>query len=648
MSRNQFYDPYSGLADGIQQGLSTLANSQVQLAQISNDRQLRDRDYAQRLAEFKSNEGYRAKSMDIQQAQESREAEAYKIKAGDNARSRTAGYLAEVTDSKGNLDFSDKSKTDFVMTNLQREISTDPHAAELLGGIASARSKGKYDRVDIKQGPNGFVFEMYDSKDPSKRGVVTDNASMDPKDPVSQFSGENIIGLMDVADTLKNYGMRPSDAAYFLDPATLQIDEEKLQSAIAVRQQSVSVSGGNGQVPQTPVAVAPEQPPVAVQPVVPSVTPEVNPYVAEGQAAGSAFRNRLSAGIDSTVNAVTEKRASDLAPLRETNAGPDGARAHMQRLTGAVGGFFNPESDAPAPAPAPVQNTAPRAPTAAAGKPASVSPPGNGASGAEFSSYFSGAVTTKMAENEADRRSLKNALKGQQVRNSNLNRVLAVQVSSGGLTHGQAMQLAENGRSDELNLFKAAITAPSAADAAFAVMTRGGTGKAAEAEHKIYEDNNKSINGMIDFVNKGEKQGAYKVPPNAAQGVKDAMYMNGFIGPSELRDGLAKHGPSIQAALDKLPMATSRNPDRDPSAVLTGLVMTELRRVGAPANVDDAGAYEGVMLDLIQRYNSGSGVVTLKDRMEFYHDLVSNGGSAKVSLDELDKQFNELALTPAQ
>lgn len=575
----RYSNPYAELGDGIQQGLNTLADTQVKLAQIRNDRELRDRDYSQRLREFNSQEDWRNKQYAMQQAQETRSQYEHDQKNRTWASQQIAGVLAEAQRQDGTLD---PSKEQYVMSQL-KAFESDPYVAEMLGSQAALRTNGKYDRVSIEKGPSGFMFSMYNSKDPSKRGVITENASTDPNDRVSQFTGEHIVGFAQMAEQLKNLGAPPSSVNYFLNPVDLSIDEDKFSEVVSDATQKAQQPSDQVPTQQTqPVAEAPVK-----------AQPEPKPAPADNL---SAYRYQT---VFDAANRAADVRKKESEAAK---AAVDPLELIARDIQKGRDVRITPENVAQV-------RTNP-----------------------EFSARY-------LKETEADRRMTKQLAEGAELNNRRLGRLLLVGVAKGDINPTTAAGLMESGRARAVDLAEAYIKSPSYAQAQFQLMARGGAkGKPENYEEDVSKGITDAIKTAQSTLNtKGFKMGIGELGTAA----RSAMLYAGVVNPDDQVQFLHKNQHQLISAIEKTQrqIGSGLHKDRDLHAVVAMNLMSELRDINPPATFDEEqkAAYQSGLMDVLNRF--GNIPQYAPYAADLYRAKVAATGDAKVPIGEIERDM---------
>lgn len=552
----RYNNPYSGLSDGIQQGLRSWAQADVaksehgvRMAQMQLDKQQRDEDYAVRLRQLANQD----KQVLIAQAGEEREAYKHRIEQAQRAKSQFESNFSMIQTDDGKIDWKNPNAQK-VINDTNFMLKNDPYAVQTMRDLLGVRT-GDKDTLQLELMPDGsgLAAVTSSSKDPSLSGVLTANASKDPDDPVLNVSGDDVRQLINITSKAELLGAPPAVTAYFLHKnyglggnGEMNVSPEVEQQA-QVLEQEIFADAQTDNRGITPENIRPVQDQ-------PAALSTGSSYTDEGVQQGRAFRQKLSEGIDSFTNSITSKRENDLSGLRESNAAADGPRANMERLTGAVRGFMGGNEETPT-----NPNTtgtkeenvntqtlddyAPRNPQRVQA-PKDLSSEGIQAA---FSELQKGSFKVAARESQAVKNALLNKANSESRRTELMGRYLMMQSlkapDQGGMSPQSAAMLFETGRMRADEYYKLAMTQPSEAGLMAQWAAKGGV-KATRSK----EDQDKTIE-FVEKTNRtlNEIGGKYKlpngddIPTHVMGGALDFMAAQANLSPEQQYEELQRN-----------------------------------------------------------------------------------------------------------
>lgn len=650
---NRYGNPYDGLSDGIQQGLRSMAQADVarsetavRLAQIANDKQQRDRDYQLRVEQHNLSKNADRRADEIQRAELQR-----------NARNEQSSLVAEFTDQNGQIKDIPKEHRGWFTTQYNNILESNQYAKETFGRLVSTRSKGKYDSGRLVETPDGVAIEMYNSKNPSVRGVVTDLGSNDPNDKVTQYNPTEMVSVLETLDILRNqHGASPATAAYYMANQTGFANFE------SPPQKAVDPTAGTTNL--DPRDVERDMPTT-------SGVPYRDEFSQQPPTGGSGARNgrfmdtlaRPSALGIAGVATELGKDAADMVsgPIADF-AGKVWDKA--KPIRDAASYVWNGDPDTPAAAPsekastpnAPAQTPAPSqfvSPTGRAQAPKDVSKEGI-SQYLEAGTQFVGKVAKDAASNK---RILANMSAVEKKHSDALGRMLFTKVA-GGMDPRGAAALYEGSRQGVRELTMMAISAPSDAEVMLKWMQSAGAkqirGEVTQKDiTSALKSRNAQIAGAIDNVNKsfGAKGQSPDISHEVSGGITDYMAVMGITDPMEQDLWVANNLQNITEAVSNVARnsATFREQGRDMRSVTAYTMGATMRRdVYAPPVIDgveiDPRAYAETGMNLAAavqaKYKS---YLPLDTAMMVYKGLVrKSGGNTQISTEEVLKYMDQL------
>lgn len=665
---NRYSNPYDGLSDGIQQGLRSMAQADVarsetavRLAQIANDKQQRDRDYQLRVEQH-----------NLSKNADRRADEVHRAELQQKARNEQSSLVAEFTDQNGQIKDIPKEHRGWFTTQYNNILESNQYAKETFGHLISTRSKGKYDSGRLVETPDGVAIEMYSSKNPSVRGVVTDLGSNDPNDKVTQHNPIEMISALETLDILRNqHGASPATAAYYLANQTGFANFESPPSnAVASRD---AVSAGTAKSADNPVD------PRDIERDTPSSTS--TPYRDEFAASGTqnprykdpskmpTILGRLGAVASNNVNAAQDFGAGVADAASKTG---EAISNHWDKMKGGAADMKNDfmtgfsGEDPAKPVDTPTTDPTKSAPRSTTEAPAQyVTPTGRAQAPKDvskegISQYLeAGAqLVGKVAKDAAsNKRILANMSAVEKKHSDALGRMLFTKVA-GGMDPRGAAALYEGSRQGVRELTMMAISAPSDAEVMLKWMQSAGAkqirGEVTQKDiTSALKSRNAQIAGVIDDVNKsfGAKGQASDIPYDVSGGITDYMAVMGITDPMEQDLWVANNSQNIAEAISNVARnsATFREQGRDMRSVTAYTMGATMRRdVYAPPVIDgveiDPRAYAETGMDLAAavqaKYKS---YLPLDTAMMVYKGLVrKSGGNIQISTEEVLKYMDQL------
>lgn len=658
MYRQRLSNPYAGLSEGIQDGLSTLADSQVKLAQIQNDRQIRDRDYQQRLQEFNADQKYRGETLKINQAEEARRAGEDQRKDRKRFEDGIRGALAPHTREDGSIDFTDPIASKQSVYAMNATLKESAYGQEFMKQFLGERG----DSGEFTMLPNGRIGVKISKN--GKEGIATVHGTNDPNEAVVQFDGPALLEVGRTMDLFESLGVRPDQARYYLG-TDFSLTAEG-EAALAQQTQPQQDNAGTGTDTNSTASNGTTR--RLGQPV------EVNnPATSSGDNGPFDARNYqrvFDAGSNGVVDPTagmttaeklgyTSRKAVDAAApgvkdfLAKTpvaglgTALGEGAAMAVEAAEG-VGNFVKGFSRDGAQPPVQATDAPPKA-----DKPAGADPKIyqdfedkllSGTMTAGDVQSLKGnpdVLATVMRETEHTRRGYKQLQQGVKLSNNALRRMVMVEVAKGNIEPQQGVAFAENAKKTEIDLLDMYLRTPTAAAVQFQYMTR-----AKGSSGKDYNDEvTKSINSIVDDSQKNVKDEFKLSSGEAGQAARNAMHYAGIIKPEDQQYFLTNNQHQLMTALEKAQRqkAQGLHKDRDLSSVVAVNLMSELRVASAPADFspEQREKYETGAMDLLMHFRQYPHVA--RAAMDFYYHTMKDGKKLDTATTEVKARFDQIA-----
>lgn len=625
----RYSNPYAELGEGIQQGLSTWADSQVKLAQIRNDRELRDRDYSQRLREFNSQEDWRNKQYALQHAQESRAAQEEQRKDIKYFEDGIRGALAPHTLEDGSIRFTDPIATKQSVYKMNATLKSSPYGKEFVKSYLGDRA----DDFEFTALPNGTVgVKIWKNGRENKPGILTANASNDPNDPVVQLDGSSLVEIGKVMDMFQSMGVRPDQARYFLSSDLSLTPEGEQAVGQFTTQQNSGTGGGTGTGADTGTGtdtgsgtgtdvVSGSGNAAAIDASSPS---KVSPFAPgrEGQYKLDGKSVDTADGIGGAIDAITTAASNVAKGFGEAFLPGDKSSKGQQP------GQTSSEKKADIPTFNAIYDQIEAKLQAGDLRPDDL----------RDISQNETILKAVMRDTEVSRRGMQKLKAGHEVANKALGRMMMVEMASGNIEPERAIAFMQGARARESDVAELYLRSPTAAAVQFQYMSKakGADGKDYTKEvtdgiNKVLADSQKNIDS--------ERRMPLGELGNSARA---AMQFVGIIRPEDQYAFLNKNHHQLMSALERAQSqkAQGYHADRDMASVVAMNLMSELRIATAPADFtpDQKAKYEDGAMELLKHFRQHPQVAGMA--MEYYYQYVQDGEKLKTATEEIKAKFD--------
>lgn len=678
-------NPYAGLSDGIQQGLRSIAQADVEksahgirMAELELDNKRRQEDYTLRLNQDKR-----------LQAQAERDEYNHRMTQLERNRQEFESRFSLIQNADGSVNWKDPNAQK-VISDVNFMLKNDPYAVQTIGTVLGVRT-GDKDTLQLELMPNGsgLAAVTSSSKDPNLRGVLTENASKDPDDPVMQVSGESVRQIVNVTKKAEMLGASPAATAYFLNArfglggngqfeATPEIQEEALmlEREIDADAAADSVTSRLGRQPSgiSPEQIRPVQDQPMAMPAAGAVVDGLGKVADNDELRDkwASYRQTLadpnSSGIKkfgaqaqyySSILPATGEAIFDSAK-GVVNSGLDNIKGMANTFAEGWDSWKGeqPSTDNAAPVQQPASQPPVQEQVNSRGHiTTDLTKPGTNTQDlfANFSQTFVG----KAAKiSEADRRAFFAAADNEKRHVKAMGRYLLSQSlkPGGDMTPAQAATLYESGRADAIALDRLARQQPSEAEVITKwMMTGGAKGKTEDGQKAIRESlerKSKFIQGVTSSINsvRGNKGEDPVYDPAVSGGIDDALAFMGYLHPEDQEMFLLKHEGNLREAMAKFASNQSRfiADGRKSRAAMAQTFVSAIRQ-GAympPSSLEEPEDQQQYMDQTMEIFATYSGDplahVKIDKAVELYHKIVEQHGFGKVPVGQVIDKVNEI------